>query len=226
MRKKNLDLVPLQKKTLELLARSPLGKKFYWTGGTALAYFYLHHRLSYDLDFFTDKPFSYEELLGFIGNLKAELRLGLVEQKKIFDRWEFLLHNHGETRLEFVHYNFKPLKPRRPWRGIRVDSLEDMAANKTMALIDRHEPKDAFDVYFLIKDCQLPPAKLLRLAEKKFGTSISPSQFWSEAIHQAHALRKLTPLLLGPREEKLKLLQSITEYFEKSAAKEVKRMIG
>ena len=31
---------------------------FYFTGGTALSYIYLHHRQSEDLDFFTEKNFN------------------------------------------------------------------------------------------------------------------------------------------------------------------------
>ena len=35
-------------------------------GGTALSAFYLHHRLSEDLDFFSEKNVEIEEILGFV----------------------------------------------------------------------------------------------------------------------------------------------------------------
>ena len=45
-----------QKEVLELISREDyFTKKFYLAGGTALAEFYLQHRLSEDLDFFTEK---------------------------------------------------------------------------------------------------------------------------------------------------------------------------
>lgn len=41
---------------LEQIKKSEfLAKNFYLTGGTALAAFYLHHRYSEDLDFFSGK---------------------------------------------------------------------------------------------------------------------------------------------------------------------------
>jgi predicted nucleotidyltransferase component of viral defense system len=47
-----------QKDLLLRFRDSPLCRRFYLTGGTALAAFYLHHRLSEDLDFFSENVFS------------------------------------------------------------------------------------------------------------------------------------------------------------------------
>ena len=46
-------LTPFQSAFLKAFSQSPLNDRFYLTGGTALAAFYLQHRLSEDLDFFT-----------------------------------------------------------------------------------------------------------------------------------------------------------------------------
>jgi predicted nucleotidyltransferase component of viral defense system len=43
-----------QHRLLAALAASPLAGTFYLTGGTALAAFYLHHRVSDDLDLFSE----------------------------------------------------------------------------------------------------------------------------------------------------------------------------
>jgi predicted nucleotidyltransferase component of viral defense system len=42
-----------QQKALKLIAQTQLAEDFYFSGGTALAYFYLQHRKSEDLDFFS-----------------------------------------------------------------------------------------------------------------------------------------------------------------------------
>ena len=62
-----------------------------------------------------------------------------VQNRKIFDRHEFLFKNDEELKIEFVYYNHdrKTLGKREIKDGIMVDSLIDMAANKTLALIDR-----------------------------------------------------------------------------------------
>jgi predicted nucleotidyltransferase component of viral defense system len=52
-------LTPNQLAFLERLqSEKQLIQRFYWTGGTALSEFYLHHRLSEDIDLFTE----YEEV--------------------------------------------------------------------------------------------------------------------------------------------------------------------
>lgn len=49
-------LTPLHKKTLAAIGQTTLADSFYLTGGTALSAFYLEHRYSVDLDFFTSDP--------------------------------------------------------------------------------------------------------------------------------------------------------------------------
>lgn len=49
-------LTAKQSHFLELIQKEPqITKRFYLTGGTALSEFYLQHRLSYDIDLFTEK---------------------------------------------------------------------------------------------------------------------------------------------------------------------------
>lgn len=58
-------LTPLQKEFMEILASLPDKDQFYLAGGTALSEYYLGHRLSFDLDYFTGTenlilPLSYQ----------------------------------------------------------------------------------------------------------------------------------------------------------------------
>ena len=57
-------LSPIQKTFIHIFLQLPDQEHFYLTGGTALAEYYLGHRLSYDLDFYCfDKlvlPVSYQ----------------------------------------------------------------------------------------------------------------------------------------------------------------------
>ena len=49
-------LTATQQKALTIIATDLVVKKhFYLTGGTALSEYYLHHRLSEDLDFFSEQ---------------------------------------------------------------------------------------------------------------------------------------------------------------------------
>lgn len=49
-------LTRLQRSFLQQLGRSDLRETFFLTGGTALSAFFLAHRYSEDLDFFTEEP--------------------------------------------------------------------------------------------------------------------------------------------------------------------------
>lgn len=58
------SLTPIQREFLAVFAGLPDQERFYLTGGTGLAEFYLGHRVSFDLDLFTGEaglvlPFSY-----------------------------------------------------------------------------------------------------------------------------------------------------------------------
>lgn len=223
MARKKIELDTLQQKTLSLFADSFLVKKFYWTGGTALTYFYLQHRKSEDIDLFSETPFLYEEILSFIKTIQQSVKLKKVEEKRIFSRHEFFLHNSSTLRLEFVHYDFPAIQKRKKWKGIYVDSLTDMAANKTMAMLDRHDPKDAIDIYFLIHKSKISPKRLLSLVKKKFGITFPLSSFWDRALLASQMLNNIRPLLLGSEKSKIKTIDSIRLFFEIEAAKEMRK---
>jgi len=209
-------LEPIQKKALDLFGQSPLREKFYWTGGTLLSTVYLQHRKSEDLDFFTDKPFTYREVANFAHHLKKELGLKSIQEKKIYDRWEFLINNGEKLRIEFVLYEFSNLKPRKKWYGIFIDSLDDIAANKTMTLFERNTPKDLVDLYFLIKKKKYQVPELLKLAKQKFGLSVNEIGFFSETMKGQKFLSDIRPFLLA--KNKKKLIEDIKSYFKKQAA--------
>lgn len=222
----DMPLSKIQYTVIELLASSPLRSRFYWTGGTLLSEKYLHHRKSYDVDLFTDEPFNYEEIAPLVQEIKKKLRLKSIEEKNVFDRWEFFIHNHCEVRFEFAHYQFPRLRPRPQWKGVSVDSLDDLAANKTMALVDRHEPKDAVDVYFLIVKAKFTLKRLLKLAEKKFGLQMDESTFLSETLRGAERAKEIQPMLNGTARQQEKLLLEIQEYFSDLSAEFLRRRLS
>ena len=67
-------LTALQKEALDLLfSEKQFSKIFYLTGETALSSFFLKHRYSDDLDFFT-KDFLKENILTFLRQFEGDLR--------------------------------------------------------------------------------------------------------------------------------------------------------
>lgn len=82
-------LTPLQKPFLRRFFQLEVGRSFFLTGGTALAAFYLHHRLSEDLDLFTLDDLALTEGARLTPVLAQELG------------WEALLTRHRETIVQF-----------------------------------------------------------------------------------------------------------------------------
>ena len=99
-----------------------------------------------------------------------------------------------------------------------VDSLDDLAANKTMAAIDRNEPKDVVDIYFLLIQKKLSLEKLLALVYKKFDVSFSVSNLLSRLIANCRLLTNIKPLLLGTPNQQEKLITAIQKYFKRLSA--------
>ncbi|MBI1869464.1 nucleotidyl transferase AbiEii/AbiGii toxin family protein [Candidatus Gottesmanbacteria bacterium] len=211
-----MELNQAQKIAISLLSKSPLKKTFYWTGGTLLAYHYLHHRKSLDLDFFSEQSFSFEDIHALAKTIKEKMGYPDMIYQKIFDRWEFIFKNGNTLRVEFVHYNHekKTLKARSTLLGIKIDSLEDIAANKTLAYFDRNEPKDLFDIYFLLTKVGFSETRLLELVNKKFGIKFAESLFWSEAYKSLPLLASIQPLMFGHAQEQTQLIKTIEDYFK------------
>jgi hypothetical protein len=118
------------------------GPSFYLAGGTALA-LYLGHRYSYDLDFFTSRPFRNDTL-----RWEAET-LGAFE---VFTDSPGTLEGRiGETRVTFLEYRYPMIQPLSDFGRAKLASIRDIAAMKLSALSSRGSRKDFVDLFF-IKD--------------------------------------------------------------------------
>jgi len=75
-----------QKKLLALIGENKeISSNFYLTGGTALAEFYLKHRFSEDLDFFSQEEFGAEAIFVFLKGLQGKINIDKID---IQQGWE------------------------------------------------------------------------------------------------------------------------------------------
>jgi predicted nucleotidyltransferase component of viral defense system len=165
----NSILTAEQKNLLLALTRSELRSSFYLTGGTCLAAFYLFHRLSEDLDLFSQEPVGIEPVLAFLKTLPDVVD---IQYERKFDRKIFLLRqtNGRHLKVEFTTYPFQQCEKRMMVGEVAIDSLKDILVNKIMAITDRRDSKDFVDLYFgLKKSPELNLKHLLRATEAKFG---------------------------------------------------------
>lgn len=219
---RRFNLSPLQNHVLSLFAESELSKHFYWTGGTALSYYYLQHRYSDDLDFFSDTPFSYLQLNKFINELKKNIPdIIEITQQKIFERNVFIIQTKKNEilKIDFLHFDYPALDRRESWNNVFIDSLKDIAANKTLALMERHEPKDVVDIYFLIINKNFSPEYLLMLVHKKFLIQFPISNFIDRALLAVQNVQNIRPYIINNELN----IEQINEYFEKLSFIELKK---
>jgi predicted nucleotidyltransferase component of viral defense system len=146
-------LTDLQKRIILLFNTLPDKEAFYLTGGTALSAFYLKHRRSHDLDFFTEV----EEL---ITPFSQKLESFLLKEKMKVDRRRSLhsfieLSVKVEEEVAIIHlaldspFRLEKVSDSQDFPGLKVDSLIDIAANKLLTLFGRAELRDFIDIYFL-----------------------------------------------------------------------------
>lgn len=148
-------LTSFQQKALRIFEKTSLSKKFYLSGGTALAEFYLHHRLSEDLDFFTQEEIDLKDLQKFINLLTKKIGIESVEFQQGFALNTFFLTGKEEKikhKIDFGQYPFMPINPLRKERGILVESLYDIAVNKAQTIITRPRLRDFIDLYFIFQE--------------------------------------------------------------------------
>jgi len=186
------------KELLELVLKEPyLLKRFYWTGGTVLAEFYLHHRESEDIDLFSEnQEIHLPSINKFIGIAGTKLHA-----KKIVHRQFLGLHTYIFTlstiqlKVDFNYYPFPRIEKGRKWKGLEIDSLLDITVNKLHTISTKARERDFVDLYFILKNENWNLKELIILAKSKFDWHIDPIQL-GQTFTQVVALKDVPKMLV------------------------------
>lgn len=88
-----------------------LCERFVLTGGTALAAFYLHHRYSEDLDFFSTEDIDVMQIGVFFRTVKEEVGFASMDFQSSFNRNLFFLKFSDEVlKTEFTYFPFERIQ--------------------------------------------------------------------------------------------------------------------
>jgi len=203
---RNTILTPIQRKFLELVqAEKYLTSKYYWTGGTVLSEFYLHHRDSEDIDLFTQKDeVNLPSVKDFIGISGAKLGAKGISYTRFLGLHTFVLNfnEDNQLKIDFNYYPFLRINTGKKWNNINIDSIEDIAVNKVHTISVQPRSRDFIDLYFLLKDRKwgLSLPKLIVLAKAKFDWDINPIQM-GENLAKVVTVKDL-PRMLVPFDQK------------------------
>lgn len=196
-------LTDQQKLLLDLISQQKdLVSNFYLSGGTALAEYYLQHRLSEDLDFF-----SFEEVdpLGIqigLKNIQKKGGVTRIDFQQSFNRNLFFLHyKNGVVKAEFSYYPFTQIEVPKVINGIKVDSLIDIATNKTFTIYQQPSSRHFIDLYLIIKAKGWKFRDLIQKAHAKFDSPIDPIQMGQQLLKVTELLDLPTMLIDLPEKE-------------------------
>ncbi|KKS95757.1 MAG: hypothetical protein UV73_C0014G0034 [Candidatus Gottesmanbacteria bacterium GW2011_GWA2_43_14] len=144
--------------TLALLGKSGLVSKAYLAGGSALA-LYFGHRYSIDFDFFSSEKFDPQKLshdLKQLGKFKTSVAKGIS-----------LIGEFNAVKLSYFEYNYPLIGPFAKFSDINIASIDDIAAMKLVAIMDRGTKKDFIDLFEMIKQGR-NLEDLFKLYDKKY----------------------------------------------------------
>ena len=190
-------LYPLQDEVLAVLTGLETG--FYLTGGTAASRLYLQHRFSDDLDFFVnDRP----EFILWTERLIQALDQHPSWTCQVINRDERFVRlgvQQGDVLLKIELINDVPAHvgniQTHPKLG-RVDSAENILANKVTAVLGREEPKDLADIWGFCCRMGLPLTAALESAGSKAAGIFAPDLarvLVSASATDWQAIRWITP---------------------------------
>jgi hypothetical protein len=163
-----------QQELLKVLSKEKIIQDYFFlTGGTALTEYYLHHRYSEDLDFFSIAQFESEEILSTMKNIQNVFPYQRLEFKQQFHRNLFFFHLKDEViKTEFTYYPFEQIEKPQVKDGVKIDSLLDIAVNKMFTIFQNPRTRDFIDLYFIVKQKKWSLPELMKKAQIKFDIHV------------------------------------------------------
>lgn len=178
-------------------------KKTRLVGGTALA-LQLGHRISDDLDFFGsfDSAFDLSESFSDIPDVE---KTGANRTMQFF--------NLNGIKVDFINLEYPWIKDVVNIDGVRLASIEDIAALKVNAIIGRGTRKDFVDLFFLLKRFSLK--EILSFYEEKYEKKANIQIALRSMVFFDDAESDPMPVMLKPfdwSEAKERIQDSVRQY--------------
>lgn len=195
-------LTPFQQAVLALLGQNAaLSKRFYLSGGTALAEFYLQHRYSEDLDLFSEEEFNLIPIQAFLRKISPKLKITKIEYRNFLGLHTFFLHQQKQVlKVDFNYYPFPRIEQGKKINGLFIDSLRDIAINKLQTIVTQPRSRDFIDLYCIIQKTGWIIEDLRREARIKFDHFVDNIHLGSRFLMVDQL--KDYPKLINPLDEK------------------------
>lgn len=130
----------------------------YLAGGTALA-LQLGHRTSNDFDYYIGENFIASDMAELLALPSGKFRVTDESEGSLFGIAK-------EVKISLFRYPYPLLKPVVELGPLALASMEDIAAMKMIAIVQRGRRRDFIDLYFLIRRFSL--RTVLELTREKY----------------------------------------------------------
>ncbi len=149
------------KANLEILTKEDLLENFYLAGGTGVA-LQLKHRVSLDLDFFTEKDIDTKTL---IQKIKTRGKFSIERETE-----NTLIGIFNGIRVSFLKYDYPLLFDLKQIKGIKIADLRDIGCMKIDAVSSLGTKRDFVDLFFICREA-ISLKNLLSLFKKKYKSA-------------------------------------------------------
>src|SRR3989344_3305927 len=159
-----------QKQFLNFIAsEKKIFQPFYLTGGTVLSEYYLKHRYSEDLDFFSESEFESRDITLFLKSNKKKFGNPAIDFTQSFNRniYQLLYPQNKVLKVEFTYFPFKRIEKGLKVNNISIDSLLDITVNKLFTIHQNPRGRDYFDLYAINRKKEFPIENLIKIVKKK-----------------------------------------------------------
>lgn len=113
-------------------------------GGTALA-LHMGHRISMDLDFFTNADFRVESVI-------SDMRKTGLQFRIISEGEEYMIADVENIKVSIFKYDYPFLEKPVIYKGISVAGVLDVASMKIIAISQRGTKRDFVDLYCILQE--------------------------------------------------------------------------
>ncbi len=182
-------------------------------GGTALSRYYLHHRVSYDLDFFVGGGFSPEKLSIAIGRIGINLSDVHIESGSVYAHQLHGYANADESivKISFVEDVYEDMWPKKKFGNVITEEIGGLYHRKLRTLSGsgygkdtkgaRQTARDLFDAYVL--SSQIQPIHSFLIESNQRGANFPQdalcanimSMPWIDLMDEFEGLELLSPYL-------------------------------
>jgi len=178
-------LKPIHREFLEAVnKKNYITKNYYWTGGTVLSEFYLHHRDSQDIDLFIeDREVFLPPIASFMEKFRRQTKANKLTHETFLGLESFRFeYTDTALKVDFNYYPFLRIEKGKKWKNIEIDSILDIAVNKVHTIYMKPRARDYIDLFFIMKAQNYSLEYLIKQAKAKFDWHIDPIQLGNKFI--------------------------------------------